>query len=425
MDYIFKKVIIVDPRSPCHLKKRDVWIKNGIIHEIKANIVPNKNSIILDVAGSFLSPGWVDIGVHTGEPGFEERETLISLSNASVAGGYTTICCLSNTNPVLHSKSEIHFILHNSHSLPIHIWPIGAISKDNASVEMAEILQMFQSGAVAFSDGNQSIQKSGLLLRALEYLKLLPKSLIINQSLDDNLWIKGQIHEGLVSTKLGLKGIPSIAEYIAVQRDIEILRYAQSRLLIHKISTSESVQLIRNAKLTLKDLFASVSIFNLAFEENSLEQFNHQLKLNPPIRSKKDREALINGLIDGSIDIICSDHTPMNPEKKELEFQSSAFGAISLETAYSLIQTFLNNEIDASLWVEKVAINPRKILNKEIVSLQENAVAELTWFHPDINWNYSDGFIKSISKNSPLKNSNLKGKILGVYNKNKFVSNII
>lgn len=422
MNCLLKKVKIIEPGHKLHGKVRDLWIKDGLIFKIGSSIETPRNVKVFDHPGSYISPGWVDVGSYTGEPGFEERETLVNINEAASSGGYTAICCMPNTKPALHSKSEIHFIQSRSKELNIDIHPIGAISKNTQSLEMAEILQMHEAGAVAFSDGNMGIQKSGLLLRSLEYIKNIPESMIINSSFDQELGTLGQMHEGESSTFLGLKGIPSLAEITAVNRDLEILKYSESRLMIHKISTTEAVNLIKVAKKKLSGLFSSVSIFNLVYEDTDLLSFSQNLKLMPPIRSKKDRLDLIKGLQENAIDIIVSDHTPMNPEKKDLEFQAAAFGAISLETAFSLTQTFIPSEISVDLWVEKVSLNPRKIFKLNDASLTEGNMANITWFHPTESWKYSVENIKSVSKNSPCISTNLQGKVLGTFYKKIYIN---
>ena len=424
MEAIFRNVRIIDPNSAHHQKVRDVWVKDGEIIDIKVNINNSKKIPEMNSPKSCLSPGWIDVGCISGEPGNEHRETLKSLSQAAVAGGYTTVCCFPNTKPVIHSKSEVSFIKTKSERLPVHLHPIGAISKDCKSIEMAEILQMHEAGAVAFSDGMISIQNSGLLIRALEYMKLIPDSILINSCNDHSITGHGQIHEGKTSTSLGLRGIPSLAESVNVQRDLSILKYTDSKLLIHKISTTDSVAFIKNEKTYNKNLFASVSIFNLIFEDSDLSSFDVNLKLDPPLRGSKDRKALLKAIADGVIDIICSDHTPWDAEKKDLEFQSSSFGAISLETAFAAFNSYLSKELNLDHWVQSVSIQPAAILHLPKHIIEVGGSSDLTWFHPEMEWTYQSKDIQSISKNSPLIGKILKGKVLGTWVKNGFHSAI-
>ncbi len=421
METIFRRVKIIDPNSNYHQQTKDVWIKDGEILEIKSNIKSSKKVKELISAGSCISPGWIDVGCVSGEPGNEHRETLQSLAQAAASGGYTSVCCFPNTKPVVHSKSEVSFLNSKSQHLPVHIYPIGAISKDCKSMEMAEILQMYESGAIAFSDGLVSIQNSGLLIRALEYIKLIPDSILINSCKDFNIAGTGQMHEGKVSTYLGLKGNPSLSESVNVQRDLSLLKYSDSRLLIHKISSEDSLLLIKNEKRKQKNVFTSVSVFNLIFEDINLDNFNVNLKLDPPLRETKDRLALIKGVQDGIIDIICSDHIPWDVEKKDLEFQASEFGAINLETAFAAFNTYLTKELNLDHWVQCVSINPGRILNLPKQTIREGQICDLSWFHPGIQWTFDSTKNKSLSKNSPFIGKSLIGKVLGTWVKNQYV----
>ncbi|MBK8954911.1 MAG: hypothetical protein IPM34_05055 [Saprospiraceae bacterium] len=420
MEYLFKNVKIIDPGGKHHSRTRDVLIKDGKISDISSNISKPRNAVQLSKAGSCISKSWIDLGCLSGEPGFEHRETLSTLADAAIYGGYSKLFIFPNTSPCIQSKSEVNFILNKSKELPVTILPIGAVSKQCQGEEMAELLQMHEAGALAFSDGSQSIQNSGLLIRALEYLKLIPQSLLINQSLDKSIAGLGQIHEGHVSTHLGLMGIPSLAESSRIHRDISLLEYAQSRLMIHKISSADAVRIIKNAKKQRSGLFASVSIFNLIFDTEDLLNFNVNLKLNPPLRNKDDRKALVKALQEGVIDCIVSDHSPWDPESKDLEFQSSAFGAISLQTCFSAYCTYLMDEIGLDLWIDKTVNALSSILNLPNPPIETGSECSLTWFDPAETVRFMDSNLRSISKNSPLKNRDLKGKILGVYSNGNF-----
>ena len=425
MEHIFKKVKIVDPGGKYHHKICDVLVIDGLIADVATEIKSSKNSIVHQRQGSFLSPGWTDLGATVGEPGYEHRETLESLSQAAVAGGYTRVLVFPNTSPCIQSKSEIHFILNQSAALPIHVLPLGAVSKQCQGAEMAEILQMHDAGAIAFSDGKKPIQDSGLLMRALEYMKLIPNSILINQSFDKAIAGQGQIDEGKMSTLLGLKGIPALAETTHIHRDISLLQYSDSRLLIHKVSCADSVQAIRQAKKTTSDLFASVSIFNLLYDADALSGFDIHLKLDPPLRSDKDRKALVKALKDGVIDCIVSDHTPWDPENKELEFQSSAFGSLSLQTCFMAYCTYLMNELDLDLWVEKLVKSYHRMFHVPESKIAIGNLAELTWFETSSERIFTEKDIRSISKNSPFIGKKLKGSVLGTYCKGNFSTDLI
>ncbi len=417
MDCIFKKVKILDPESKFHHKVCDVWIKDGIIQDIKSDIAQNKKTKVCQHPGSFLSRGWIDVGTLCGEPGYEHRETLQHASLAAKAGGYTGICIFPNTKPCLHSKSEITYILEQSKHLPVHVYPIGAVSKSCQNEEMAEMIQMHDAGAVAFSDGKNSIQSSSLMMRALDYINLIPGSVLINQSLDKGIAASGQIHEGTTSTIMGLKGIPALAETTALYRDIGLLNYCGSRLLVHKVSSAASVRILKDARKTSKNVFASVSLFNLIFEDRDVEQFDVHLKLNPPLRSSSDRKALIQGLKEGTIDIIVSDHTPWDPENIDLEFQAASFGSINLQTAFGAYCRYLLNELGIDIWVEKCTHRVSEILNLKSESIEIGNSCDLSWFETSSEWTFDSKNNYSLSKNSPFMGQTLRGKVLGIYAK--------
>lgn len=424
MECLFRKVKIIDPGGKHHQKTRDVLVKDGIIQDLKSEITKPKNALELIKPDSYLSKAWIDFGCLSGEPGYENRETLDSLAVSAAMGGYSSLFIFPNTSPCIQSKSEVNFILNRSKDLPVRLIPIGAISKNCKGEEMAEILQMHEAGALAFSDGTNSIQNSGLFIRALDYIKLIPQSLLINQSLDKAIAGHGQIHEGNISTVLGLMGIPSLAETSYIHRDISLLDYTQSRLLIHKLSSADSVQIIRNAKKQNSGLFSSVSIFNLLFDAEALLDFNVHLKLTPPLRNKEDRKALIKALKEGVIDCIVSDHCPWDPESKDLEFQSSAFGAINIQTCFSAFCTYLLDDLGIDLWIDKTVNTTASVFNLPNPAIDIGNSCDLSWFDPNAEFILEEKSIKSISKNSPFIGKTLKGKVYGVYTKGKFYNEL-
>ncbi len=420
---LFKQVKILDPNSSFHKSVCDVLIQDGTITKINKSIKASPEVIQLHNYGSILSPGWVDVGTCSGEPGNEHRETWKSLAAAAQKGGYTTLLTFPNNQPFTHSKTEVQSIVNHTSRLQVNIFPIGALSKDGLAKEMADYLQMYDAGAVAFSDGSISMQHQGMMLRALEYSKLIPKGLVINIPEDAMIAGTGQMHEGQISTFLGLKGIPEIAEKIMLDRDLSLQEYTGSRLMLHKISTSYSTDKIKRAKKQSDHIFSTVSIFNLLFEDKSLVDFEVNYKFKPPLRDGTTLKSLVKGVLDRSIDIIVSDHTPWDTEKKDLEFQQSAFGSINLETAYASLRTFGDKVLTDEIWVECVAIRPRQIFNLPSTSIQINEKADLCWFHPETEWKYTSENIHSKSKNTPYPGVTFKGKALGIYCKNNFYDN--
>lgn len=277
---------------------------------------------------------------------------------------------------------------------------------------------MHQSGAVAFSDGRYSIQNSGMMMRALQYVKAFD-GVVMNHPHDEGISDKGQLHEGRISTSLGMKGIPRLSEEIQLQRDIYLVEDVDSKLHVSNISTANSAQLIQAAKKQGLKVTASVPLLNLIFTDEVLTDFNTQFKIFPPLRENSDVEALRRGLANGTIDVISSNHRPIEEEGKNLEFLFASFGAIGLQTTYPLYNTYLTKVIDEEKFVDKVAVQPRQIFNLPIPRIKEDAIANLTIFHPKEEWTFLEKDILSKSKNSPIIGTTLKGKILGVVNNGK------
>ena len=417
-DLLIQKATIINPGGIHNGKVRDILIKKGKIAEIKTTIKVPAKIKKLDGKGAYVSPGWIDVGVQTGDPGFEHRETLETVSQAAAAGGFTTIVCQPNTLPVIHSKSEVLYLQNRVQRNLVEVLPIGAISYECKGVDITEMYDMHNSGALAFSDGKYPIQDAGLMLRSLQYVKAF-NGLIINHPQEDSISKNAQLHEGVISTTLGMPGFPGIAEELMLQRDIDLLAYAESRLHVTNISTAGGVALLREAKEKGLNITGSTPILNLIFEDKDLENFDSNLKVLPPLREKADRKALIKGLKDGTLDYINSNHMPLEEEVKLVEFPYAKFGAIGLETLYPLLNTYMGKKFTVAQVVKMLAINPRKILQLPLPELKKGAPANLTIFHPDQEWTYSKENIKSKSRNTSLLGNTFTGKILGVVNKGK------
>lgn len=417
MQLLIKNGTILNPSGAFHQEKVDILIQNGTIADIRSTLEVEKAEVI-DASEGYISIGWMDIGVQTGDPGFEHREDLDSVTKAAAAGGYTAIASFPNTNPVIHSKSEVRYIKHHTQGNLVDVYPIGAISQNCEGKDITEMYDMSQAGAVAFSDGSKPVQHAGLLLRALQYVKAF-NSLIINHPHDKTAAPGGQMHEGRMSTSLGLKGIPALSEELMVQRDLELLKYTDSKLHILNVSTAGAVERIRQAKEQGLNVTASVAILNLTHNDEALYDFNVNLKLLPPLREENDRLALLAGLQDGTIDCITSNHIPLEEEAKKLEFPYADFGATGLETAFALYQMYLKDTVTLEQWIEKVAIQPRKLLQLSIPELKTGVSANLTVFQPNAQWTYDQNSTYSKSYNSPFFNQQVTGKIQAVINHNR------
>jgi dihydroorotase len=418
MQLLIKNATLIHPNSKHDGAVADIFIKNGKIEDVGTAL--NAEGVqVFDAKGACVSPGWLDLGTLVGDPGFEHREDFASVEKAAAAGGYTAIACLPNTAPAIHSKSEVQYVRSRSETSIVDFLPIGAVSHDCQGKDITEMYDMQAAGAVAFSDGKKSVQDSGLMLRALQYVQPF-SGVVFNRPHDRTMAPGGQLHEGVMSTSLGMKGLPSLAEEVMLRRDIYLAEYTGSRLHALNISTAGSVDLVRDAKARGLQVTASTAAMNLACDDHLLHDFDPNFKVMPPIRELADMEALRAGLADGTIDCITSNHTPLDPEAKNLEFPFADFGAIGLETAFGLSWMHMNGMLSVSQLVERLAILPRKILGLPEAKIGPGTPANLTIFDPTMEWTFAKKDIFSKSKNTPFVGWRLRGKVLGVVNKGRF-----
>lgn len=417
--------LVCDPTSPHHNQVVHISIEDGKITAVKSTKSKStdsvKKSTEIDVKGQQVSPGWMDLRMALRDPGFEFKESLQSASAAAMAGGFTTVGCLPVTNPPIHSKSEVSYILNASKHLPVSFIPYGCISHHREGKELAELYDMFQTGAPAFTDGNKPVSQAGLMMRALLYSRTFG-GLIMSHAEDLSLSASGRMHEGLVSTRIGVKGIPSISEELMIERDLELANYCESAIHFSHISSKGSVERIRKAKKRGIPVTCDVSIAHLCFTEEQLADFNSMYKVNPPLRSKDDRKALWDGLWDGTIDCIVTDHQPENKENKEVEFEYASQGMINLQTAFSLYCMFKPKSFQTEHFIQAAAIRPREIIKQPSCSIKEGNEANLTFFMPEEKWNYTLQTNRSQSENHPLLGQTLTGKAVGIFSKGKYYS---
>ena len=417
MDILLRQVRVIDPSSPFHQQTIDIFIQNGVL--IETGSISRSTDQELNIPGLCVSPGWLDIFSQFWDPGFEYKETLQTGAATAAAGGFTDVMILPNTNPVLHNKAGIEYVVQRGRQLPVNIHPIAAITRNTEGKELAEMYDMHLSGAVAFSDGTNTIQSGGLLLKALQYLKAINKT-IIQLPDDKSISGSGLMNEGVISTQLGLPGRPAIAEELMIARDIELAQYTNSRLHITAVSTARSVELITKARNEGVMVSCSVTPYHLCFSDQELTGYDTNLKLNPPLRTEKDRDALRKAVINGSIDCIATHHMPQDTDHKVVEFEYAHNGMIGLETAFSVVRTCLP-ELSLEKIIQLFSTNPRELFNLPVASIKKDEPACLSLFLPDTEWKV--GLQKSKSRNSAFTGKTLKGRAMGIINKEKLFLN--
>jgi dihydroorotase len=419
MNLLLRQAKIIDPSSPFHQQQADIFIQDGIFKTIspKLDITAEK---IIEAEGLFVSPGWLDVFAHFPDPGFEYKESLQTGAAAAAAGGYTDVLLIPNTAPVVHNKSAVEYIVQRSKSFPVNLHPIAAVTKNAEGKELAEMYDMHDSGAVAFGDGNCSIQSSGILLKALQYLRAIDKVLI--QLPDDrSISATGLMNEGIISTQLGLPGKPSVAEELMIARDIELAKYTESKIHFTGISTAKSVELIQRAKAEGIQVTCSVTPYHLFFCDEDLTTYDTNLKLNPSLRTREDREALKNAVVDGTIDCIASHHFPHEKDSKVIEFEYAKYGMIGLETSFAVVRTMLP-QLSFEKLIAIFCTNPRRIFDLPVASIKENETACLTLF-TDEKWIFKTTDIRSKSINTAFLGKEFNGRPLGIINKDQVFLN--
>lgn len=413
MRLLLKSATIIDTDSPFHLKTKDIFIVNNCIHSIEDHIEADGDKVI-ELENLHVSPGWFDSSVSFGEPGFEDRETLANGMDTAMKSGFTKIVLNPNTDPVIDHSALVQFVNTKNEKHLIDIFPSGALTVKSKSKSLAELFDMHQNGAVAFGDYKKSISNTNLLKIGLQYTKTF-EGLIQLYPIDNNLSKDFQMHEAKMSTSLGLKGLPNMAEVIQLKRDLEVIKYTSGKAHFVCISTAESVDLIRNAKADGLDVTCSVAIPHLIFTDSCLKDFDTKYKIWPPLREQSDQEALIEGLHDGTIDMVTTDHNPINIELKKTEFENAAFGSIGLESAFGA----LNNSFGLEHSVDFLTRGKNRFKQPRN-TIEPKQIADLTLFNPDNEYTFSLKDISSKSKNSIFLGEKLKGKVYGIINNEKY-----
>jgi dihydroorotase len=415
MNLLLRNTTIIDQKSSFHNQTVDVIIENGIISKIGKSLPNNSNLEEIKIDDLHISQGWFDSSVSLGEPGFEDRETITNGLNVAAKSGFTGIALQPNSFPIIDNQSQIHFVKQKAANSATDLFPIGALTKNSEGKDLAELFDMKNAGAIAFGDYGKSLSNANLFKIGLQYVQDFD-GLMIAFCQDENIKGHGVANEGVVSTRLGLKGIPNLSEELIVARNLFLLEYTGGKLHIPTISTAKSVELIKEAKAKGLNVTCSVSVHHLILTDEKLEEFDTRYKVSPPLRTETDRQALINGILDNTIDCITSDHNPMDIEHKKMEFDLAKNGTIGLESAFGALLTVLPLE----KVIEKLT-SAKEIFGLKNQTIEEKAKANLSLFTTNNDWTFSKENIFSKSKNSAFLDQTMKGKAIGIYNNQKLV----
>ena len=420
MKIVLKNVDVIHPEDKINLKGVSVLLSNGYISHIgELSNDEVKDAKEFDFTGKILVPGLFDMHVHLREPGREDEETVISGCNSAASGGFTGVACMPNTEPAIDSAEVVKFIKEQASNHLVDVYPVAAATVGRKGEIISPMAELIESGAVAFSDDGGVIKTSSVLRRAFEYANMYDAPII--EHCEDESLAEGAMNEGINSTLLGLPGLPSVAEDIIVSRDILMAEYTGGRIHIAHISTKNSVNLVREAKKKGIKVTAEVTPHHFTLTDDSLKTYDTNFKMNPPLRTQIDVDAIIKGLKDGTIDCIASDHAPHSIEEKESEFQFAPNGIVGFETTVGLSFSELlkKNKLSLEELIKKLSINPRKILNLPIPKFDSGELANFTIIDPNLVWTVDISKFKSKSKNSPFDKKLLTGKAIAVINRNK------
>ncbi len=414
MKVLIKRANIVSPSSPFHGTLQDILIENGIITDI-GNELKSSADKTIEKDGLHVSSGWVDCFANFCDPGQEFKETLETGASAAAAGGFTQVMLVPNTSPVVYNKSQVEYLIQKSKGLPVQIFPIGSVTKNAEGKELSEMYDMHNTGAVAFSDGTNPVQSSGILQKALEYILAIDAT-IIQLPDDKSIGSSGLMNEGAISTRLGLAGKPSISEELMIARDIELARYTNSKIHFTGISTAKSLELVAAAKKGNLRVTCSVTPYHLFFYEDDLVTYDTNLKVNPPLRTKKDRDALRDGIKTGTVDFIASHHQPQDWDNKVCEFEYAKNGMEGLESVFGVAGAC---GISMEQFVKMQTENIRAIFKIEETLIDTGKKANVTLFNPGEEYVFEEMDIVSKSKNNSFIGKKLKGRVIGIINGEK------
>ncbi|MFV5685330.1 dihydroorotase [Flavobacterium sp. GB2R13] len=415
MNIIIREAKIIDSKSPFHNKTVDILIVDGFIKKIGKSLPNLEKADEVKLDNLHVSQGWFDSSVSLGEPGYEDRETISNGLDVAARSGFTAIALQPNSFPIIDNQSQVNFVVNKALGFATQLFPIGALTKQSEGKDMAELYDMKKAGAIAFGDYNKSLDNANLLKIALQYVQDFD-GLVIAFTQDCNIKGNGVANEGIVSTRLGLKGIPNLAEELQIARNLFLLEYTGGKLHIPTISTKKSVQLIKEAKANGLNVTCSVAVHNLILTDEKLEEFDTRYKVSPPLRTETDRKALLKGIKDGTIDMITSDHNPIDIEHKKMEFDTAKNGTIGLESAFGALMTVLPLETV----IEKLT-SGKSTFGIDIQTINEGSKANITLFNPEPKSIFTKSSILSKSKNSAFLGTEIKGKVYGIVNQGKII----
>ena len=415
MNLIIRNAKIIDPKSNFHNQIVDLKIVDGKFEKIGVNISNSDKLQEINLDNLHVSQGWFDSSVSFGEPGFEDRETIPNGLLTAAKSGFTAVCLQPNSYPVIDNQSQINFVKNKALGFATDLYPIGALTKNSEGIDLAELFDMKNAGAIGFGDYNKNIENPNLMKIALQYVQDFD-GLVIAFSEDNKIKANGLVNEGIVATQLGLKGIPNLAEELQIARNLFLLEYTGGKLHIPTISTAKSVALIREAKTKGLQVTCSVAVHNLVLTDQKLTNFDTRVKVSPPLRTETDAKALMNGILDDTIDAITSDHNPIDIEHKKMEFDLAKNGTIGLESAFGSLMTVLPIE----KIIEKLT-TPKSIFGLENISINENNATNISLFNINENSIFTKENIVSKSKNSAFLNEKTLGKPYGIYNNGQLI----
>lgn len=411
---LIKSAKILDSKSEYHQKRKDVILENGVITEVGDNLNA-ENAQVVSSNDLHLSLGWVELRANFNDPGNEDRETLETGAAAALNGGFTAVALSPQTNPAVDSKAGIEYLISKSKSLPAHLLPLGAFSRQLKGEELSEVYDMRAAGAIAFSNGYNPVSNSAVMKLALLYQRELPEALQV-LSFDPAIAAAGQMHEGPKSTWLGLKGIPDLAETLSMSRDIALAEYTGAAIHFQGVSTRRGIELIKEAQARGLKVSGDVNLLNLVYTDEALDTYDSNFKVFPPLRESSDQEALQEALKEGVLMGIAGNHRPRTVEEKRCEFDLAYYGAATLEANFALLNTKLADKLGLDCIVDQLSRKSRAILNYQTEQkIEKGAEVDLSLFDPSLEWEWDQYRPLSKAANYPFKGMRFKGQVIGTY----------